>query len=81
MNQSTEVFFRIWAVVPRHFNCRSIEVPILKSFASLGLNIAEKLPSTRASEVGQISAKTTFEDFLKRMGKEFQDEILGPWSC
>lgn len=62
---------------PRHFNCRSLEVPITKTFKEMGLNIPEFEPTTRASSSGQIDAKTTFDDYLKRMGKGFQDEVLG----
>jgi len=63
---------------PRHWNCRSLLVPITKSFKELGLDVPEKEASTRASTDGQISASTTFDDFLTRKGKAFQDEILGP---
>ncbi len=62
---------------PRHWNCRSVEVPITKTFRELGLDIDELEPSTRASEIGQISSKTTFNDFLERRGKDYQDEVLG----
>lgn len=62
---------------PRHWNCRSLLVPITKSFKELGLDIPEMPESTRASADGQISAGTTFDDFLTRKGKAFQDEILG----
>lgn len=62
---------------PRHFNCRSLEIPITKTFKEMGLNIPEFEPTTRASSSGQIDAKTTFDDYLKRMGKGFQDEVLG----
>ena len=63
---------------PRHFNCRSVEVPITKTYKELGINIPEPQPVERASELGPISAKTTFEDFLKRRGKSYQDKMLGP---
>lgn len=62
---------------PRHWNCRSVEVPITKTFREMGLDIDEPPTSTRASSEGQIDAKTTFDDFLKRRGKEYQDEVLG----
>lgn len=62
---------------PRHFNCRSVEVPITKTFAELGLNIPEPKPITRASSDGQIDANTSFNDFLKRKGKAYQDSMLG----
>ncbi len=62
---------------PRHFNCRSLEVPVTKTFAELGLDIPEPEPTTRASDQGQINAKTTFDEFLKRRGQAFQDQVLG----
>jgi len=63
--------------VPRHWNCRSVEVPITKTFRELGLDIDEPTPTTRASADGQIDAKTSFDGFLKRIGPVRQDEILG----
>jgi len=63
---------------PRHWNCRSLLVPMTKSFKELGIDIPEMKKSTRASSDGQISAGMTFDDFLTRKGKAFQDEILGP---
>lgn len=62
---------------PRHFNCRSVEVPLLKSFRDLGLDIDDFEPSQRASSAGPVDAKTTFDDFLKRQGVAYQEEVLG----
>lgn len=62
---------------PRHFNCRSVEIPITKTFRELGIDIDEPEETTRASTDGQIDAKTTFGDFLKRKGKAWQDDVLG----
>jgi hypothetical protein len=62
---------------PRHFGCRSVEVPILKTFKDLGVNIPEGPVGTRASDEGQISRNTTFDEFLKRKGQAYQDEVLG----
>jgi hypothetical protein len=63
--------------VPRHWNCRSIEVAIMKSLRDMGIDMDEPDPGQRASAVGPISAKTTFGDFLKMMGPEYQNETLG----
>jgi hypothetical protein len=63
---------------PRHFNCRSTLVPILKSWEELGLPFNELTPTTRASMDGQVPADTTFDAFLKKKGKAFQDKLLGP---
>ena len=62
---------------PRHFNCRSVLVPILRSYKELGLNVKEPKASTRASDEGQIAANTTFDAFLKRKSQAYQDEVLG----
>lgn len=62
---------------PRHFNCRSTEIPITKTFKELGINIPEPKGTTRASDEGQISVDTTFEGFLRRKTKTYQNEMLG----
>lgn len=64
--------------VPRHWNCRSVEVPITKTFKELGIDIPEFAPTTRAASGGPLSAKIEFEDFLNKKGKAFTDELLGP---
>lgn len=63
---------------PRHWNCRSVLVPITKSFAELGMDAPEMKSSERASTDGPIAATTTFDSFLTRKGEAFQDNILGP---
>jgi hypothetical protein len=63
--------------VPRHWNCRSTEIAIMKTLREMGIDMDEPDPGTRASAAGPISAKTTFGDFLKAMGTEYQDETLG----
>jgi len=63
---------------PRHFNCRSVEVPVLKTLEDLGIKgVKPPLPGQRASELGPIDINTSFDDFLKRRGKAYQDEMLG----
>jgi hypothetical protein len=63
--------------VPRHWNCRSVEVPIVKTLRELGIPIDQPDRTTRASEDGPVSATTTFDDFLKRKGEAWQNEVLG----
>lgn len=62
---------------PRHWRCRSIEVPITMTYKELGIDIPEVPKGTRASDLGQIDADTTFSGFLNRHSKEYQDKLLG----
>jgi len=64
--------------VPRHWNCRSVEVPITKTFRELGIDIPEFQASTRAASGGPVSAKTEFADYLKQRGPAFTNDLLGP---
>lgn len=63
---------------PRHWNCRSVLVPLTRTFKELGLDIPEPEPRERASADGPVAASTTFDAFLTRRGTAFQDEVLGP---
>lgn len=63
---------------PRHWNCRSRIQPMTKTFRELGIDIDEPAESTRSSVDGQIAAGTTFDAFLRRKGKQFADDLLGP---
>ena len=62
---------------PRHFGCRSVETPLLKSFADMGIDLPEFKPTTRASRDGQVNANMTFAEFLDGKSEEFQNELLG----
>lgn len=56
--------------IPRHFNCRSVWVPLVKSVKGLDVG-------TRFSEFGFIKANTTMDEFLKMKTKAQQDDMLG----
>lgn len=59
-------------VVPRHWQCRSNRVPVLKpEYSILGKT------GTRASMHGQVSAKRTYSGWLRDQPAAFQDEVLG----
>jgi SPP1 gp7 family putative phage head morphogenesis protein len=63
-----------------HWNCRSTQVPVLKSWEELGSKRKfDEIPaSTRSSMDGQVSSKISYEDWLESKGQEFQKEVLGP---
>ncbi|MES2636612.1 MAG: minor capsid protein [Pseudomonadota bacterium] len=62
---------------PAHFNCRSVRVPVLKSFKELGFDEAELPLSTRSSMDGQLPENVTYESWLKKKPASFQDDVLG----
>ena len=71
---------------PYHFNCRSVLVPITKSWDDLmeeaGTPTKRKLDkvpsSTQASLDGQVPGNLTYEKWLKTKSTDFQKETLGP---
>lgn len=60
---------------PQHWGCRSILVPRV-DWDRLGLEPPPE--GTRASAQGQVSADTTYSDWLRAQPKSVQNEILGP---
>lgn len=71
---------------PWHFRCRTVLIPVVKSFAELtGTDLGRRadkavadLPqSTRASMDGQVAADMTFSQFLKGKSQAQQIEVLG----
>lgn len=57
---------------PLHWGCRSRRVGNIKPQYRRG-----DINSTRASEFGQVDGKLTYEKWLRRQNKEFQNEVLG----
>lgn len=62
-----------------HYCCRSISLPITKSWKELGakVDIESFDPVTRASMDGEIPADTSYASWIKRQSAARQDEILG----
>lgn len=65
---------------PRHFNCRSITIPVTRTFRELGLDLPEFDPSstTRSAHGGPVAADLSFNAFLRRKPDAFADDLLGP---
>lgn len=63
---------------PFHWNCRTVTAPVTKSWKELGLGGSDSTPSERASMDGTVPAKQTYDSWLRKQGKDFQDEVLGP---
>ena len=59
-----------------HWNCRSTSVPVLKSWAELGIDV-ETNPETRASMDGQVPVDMTYTKWLKKQSAARQIEVLG----
>ena len=66
-----------YMVPPLHFSCRSVVIPVLKSWKELGIDLEEIPQGTRSSLDGQISSGTNFEKWIKGKSPEFQKEYLG----
>ena len=64
---------------PRHFGCRSVEVPLMKDLEEiLGVPGMSEMPlSTRSSIDGQISTDVTFDQWMKSRPVSEQIEVLG----
>lgn len=65
---------------PAHHQCRSTIVPVLKSWRALGIDAKEITPGVRAQMPGtrgQVWTNQTYEKFLQRQSKAFQEDVLG----
>ncbi|MEG9531395.1 minor capsid protein [Mannheimia indoligenes] len=63
---------------PLHPRCRSILQLVMKDWKELGFDdVKNKSESTRASADGQVSDKTSYEDWLNSKSAEEQDKALG----
>lgn len=57
---------------PIHFNCRSVRIPYISPEYTDG-----ELFGERSSIDGPVSSATTYNSFMKRQSKSFQNEVLG----
>jgi SPP1 gp7 family putative phage head morphogenesis protein len=65
---------------PMHMQCRSTTTPVLKSWRSMGIDLTELPPTTRAQMPGSrglATEKTTYGQWLKRQNKTVQEDVLG----
>jgi SPP1 gp7 family putative phage head morphogenesis protein len=60
-----------------HWNCRSTSIPVLKTWRDLGIDMDEIPQTTRASMDGQVPAKQSFEEWLRKQPQGRQDTVLG----
>lgn len=63
---------------PRHFNCRSVIVPVVKSPEELGVKVHASIPpAVRATMDGIAPQSMSFTEFLQGKSNAFQDQVLG----
>lgn len=63
-----------------HWNCRSVGLPVTKSWKELGakVDIPEFSPADRASMDGVVAADMKYSDWIVKQSAARQDDILGP---
>ena len=64
-------------IPPLHMQCRSVLVPVLKTWKEMGIDEEELPIGTRSSLDGYLPQDTTFEQWLKTKDKAFLDDYLG----
>lgn len=62
---------------PLHYRCRSVMLPITKSYKELGLDIGEIPEGTRSSMNGQVPESTTFTKWFDKLDSKSQEKYLG----
>jgi len=62
---------------PRHWNCRSVLVPVTKSFRDMGIDLDEFPKSTRASIDGQVPESKTFATWIKGKPDGYSEKVFG----
>lgn len=65
-------------IPPRHPNCRSFQLPEIKTFKEMGLDLPEFEPSVRASKNGPVRSDITMDEFMRSQPKKDVVEMLGP---
>lgn len=64
-------------IPPLHVACRSFQLPELKSWRELGIDLDEMPPAVRASKDGPVAADISFNDWLQGQPAAVQKDILG----
>lgn len=64
-------------IPPVHVNCRSISVPMLKTWRELGIDIDEFPPGMRSTMDGLVPSDITFDAWLKTQPLKVKQDILG----
>jgi len=62
---------------PRHPSCRSVALPLLKTFREMGIDLDEAPTGEQASQFGPVAGDLTYEQWLRRQSAAFQREVLG----
>lgn len=62
---------------PIHWGCRSTIIPIVKKKYSVLDKITKERPAVGAGGVETVKGNTTYNSWLKKQPKSFQDDVLG----
>lgn len=61
-----------------HIACRCFQIPEIKTWKELGVDVEEMPPSMKASASGPVRADMDYQTWLKSQDKATQIDILGP---
>lgn len=61
---------------PAHYRCRSTLVPVIKK--QYAVDVDFKRPAVGVDGTQQVSAKTSYQDWLAKQPSSFQKDVLGP---
>lgn len=62
---------------PGHWRCRSVLIPVTKTWRELGIDRDETTKAQRASMDGQVAGATRFEDWIERQSIPRQEQVFG----
>lgn len=62
---------------PLHWGCRSVVIPKIKEQYDITRDVKTERPASGPEGPSSVSSKTTYQSWLKKQPKSFQEDVLG----